>query len=36
MANEFKPNKLTNLIAVRAAESGAYLTVGSKSYVADQ
>lgn len=36
MANEFKPNKLTNLIAVRAAESGAYLTAGSKSYVADQ
>lgn len=36
MANEFKPKKLTNLIAVRAAESGAYLTVGSKSYVADQ
>lgn len=36
MANEFKPNKLTDLIAVRAAESGAYLTVGSKSYVADQ
>lgn len=36
MANTFQPNKLTNLIAVRAAESGAYLTVGSKSYVADQ
>ena len=36
MANTLYPNKLTNLIAVRAAESGAYLTVGSKSYVADQ
>lgn len=36
MANTFLPNKLTDLIAVRAAESGAYLTVGAKSYFADQ
>ena len=36
MANQFIPNKLTDLIAVRAAESGNYLTVGSKSYFADQ
>lgn len=36
MANTFIPNKLTDLIAVRAAESGNYLTVGSKSYFADQ
>ena len=36
MANKFIPNKLTDLIAVRAAESGNYLTVGSKSYFADQ
>lgn len=36
MANTFIPNKLTDLIAVRAAESGNYLTVGAKSYFADQ
>lgn len=36
MANQFIPNKLTDLIAVRAAESGNYLTVGAKSYFADQ
>lgn len=36
MANQYLPNKLTDLIAVRAAESGAYLSAGSKSYLADQ
>ena len=36
MANTFAPNKLTDLIAVRAAESGAYLTVGAKSYLKNQ
>lgn len=36
MANTFQPNKLTDLIAVRAAESGAYLTVGAKSYLKNQ
>lgn len=36
MANTFKTNKLTDLVAVRAAESAAYLTVGSKSYFGDQ
>ena len=36
MANTFQPNKLTDLIAVRAAESAAYANIGAKSYVADQ
>ena len=36
MANQFKPNRLTDLIAVRAAESGNYLTVGAKSYFASE
>lgn len=36
MANKYLPNKLTDLIAVRAAESGAYLSAGSKSHLADQ
>lgn len=36
MANKYLPNKLTDLIAVRAAESGAYLNAGAKSYLADQ
>lgn len=36
MANTFKTNKLTDIVAVRAAESAGYLTVGSKSYFKDQ
>lgn len=36
MANKYLPNKLTDLIAVRAAESGAYLNAGARSYLADQ
>lgn len=36
MANQFNTNKLTDLVALRAAESAPYLTVGSKSYFADQ
>lgn len=36
MANTFTPNKLSDLIAVRAAESGSYLTVGSRPYFKDQ
>ena len=36
MANTFNTNKLTDLVAVRAAESAGYLTVGSKSYFKDQ
>ena len=34
--NTFVTNELTDLINVRAAESAGYLTVGSKSYFADQ
>lgn len=34
--NTFITNELTDLINVRAAESAGYLTVGSKSYFADQ
>lgn len=34
--NTFITNDLTDLINVRAAESAGYLTVGSKSYFADQ
>ena len=34
--NAFVTNELTDLINVRAAESAGYLTVGSKSYFADQ
>lgn len=36
MANKYLPNKLTDLIAVRAAESGAYLNIGARSYLAEQ
>lgn len=36
MANSFKTNKKTELVALRAAESAGYLTVGSKSYFKDQ
>lgn len=36
MANTFTPNQITDLMAVRAAESGAYLTVGSRPYFKDQ
>lgn len=36
MANTFNTNKLTDLVAVRAAETAGYLTVGSKSYFKDQ
>ena len=34
--NAFVTNELTDLINVRAAEAAGYLTVGSKSYFADQ
>ena len=34
--NTFVTNELTDLINVRAAEAAGYLTVGSKSYFADQ
>lgn len=36
MANTFVTNKKTDLVALRAAESAAYLTVGSKAYFKDQ
>lgn len=36
MANEIKTNSLASLVAIRAAESAPYLTVGSKKYFADQ
>lgn len=36
MANQFNTNKKTDLVALRAAESAAYLTVGSKAYFGDQ
>lgn len=36
MANEFKTNKRTELLLIRAAEAAPYLTVGSKSYCKDQ
>lgn len=36
MANTFVPNKQVDLVALRAAESAQYLTVGSKSYFSDQ
>ena len=36
MANTFVTNKKTDLVALRAAEAAAYLTVGSKSYFKDQ
>lgn len=36
MANQFKTSRKTELVALRAAESAAYLTVGSKAYFKDQ
>lgn len=36
MANTFVTNKKVDLVALRAAESAQYLTVGSKSYFSDQ
>lgn len=36
MANTFITNKKVDLVALRAAESAQYLTVGSKSYFSDQ
>jgi len=36
MANTFVTNKKTDLVALRAAEAAAYLTVGSKAYFKDQ
>lgn len=36
MANQFVTNKKTDLVALRAAEAAAYLTVGSKKYFSDQ
>lgn len=36
MANTFVTNKKVDLVALRAAEAAAYLTVGSKSYFGDQ
>lgn len=36
MANEFKTSRKTELVALRAAESAGYLTVGSRKYFKDQ
>ena len=36
MANSFKTSRKTELVALRAAESAAYLTVGSRKYFKDQ
>jgi len=36
MANNFKTNKRTELVALRSEEAAAYLTVGSKPYFKDQ
>lgn len=36
MANQFKTSRKTELVAFRAAESAAYLTVGSRKYFKDQ
>lgn len=36
MANQFKTSQKTELVALRAAESAAYLTVGSRKYFRDQ
>jgi len=36
MANTFTPNQKTELVLIRAAEAAPYLTVGAKSYCADQ
>lgn len=36
MPNSFQTNKRTELVALRAAESAGYLTIGSKKYLKDQ
>ena len=36
MANQFKTSYKTELVALRAAESAGYLTVGSRKYFKDQ
>lgn len=36
MANSFKTSRKTELVALRAAETAAYLTVGSRKYFKDQ
>ena len=36
MANQFVTNKHTELVLIRSAEAAPYLTVGTKSYLADQ
>lgn len=36
MANDFKTSRKTELVALRAAESAGYLTVGSRKYFKDQ
>ena len=36
MANEFKTSRKTELVALRAAESAGYLTIGSRKYFKDQ
>ena len=36
MANTFQTNKRTELVALRAAESAGYLTIGSKKFLKDQ
>lgn len=36
MANQFETNERTELVALRAAESAGYLTIGSKKYLKDQ
>jgi hypothetical protein len=36
MDNTFQTNKRTELVALRAAESAGYLTIGSKKYLKDQ
>lgn len=36
MANDFKTSRKTELVALRAAETAAYLTVGSRKYFKDQ
>ena len=35
-ANTFATNRLATMVAVRAAEEAAYLTVGSKAYFKNQ
>ena len=36
MANQFKTSRKTELVALRAAESAGYLTIGSRKYFKDQ